>query len=234
MLTQTYFCFGNWYLEVNGRSYDEYLKTLPTILKETIRRKTNRLQKHEGARIEIITNMDRVPEAITDYTKVYLSSWKKPEPFPEFMPGLIRTCAEMGWLRLGMVYVDNEPVATQLWIVHGGVASIYKLAYDERYADLSAGTVLTARLMRHVIDVDKINVVDYLTGDDPYKKNWMSHRRERWGIMVFNTKRLRGVFQATRHIAGRSMKRAAMRIAQPLRGAGTTVNRFPPGDGGRH
>jgi CelD/BcsL family acetyltransferase involved in cellulose biosynthesis len=62
------------------------------------------------------------------------------------------------------------------------VVSIFKLAYDERFAQLSAGSVLTSQLMRQVIDVDRVAVVDYLTGDDAYKRDWMSHRRERVGV----------------------------------------------------
>lgn len=212
MAVETYFCFGNWYLEVSGRSYNEYVKTLPSVLKETIRRKGNKLTRHGGVRFEIITEIERMPAAVEDYTKVYLASWKKPEPFPGFMPRLIHTCAEMGWLRLGMVYVDSEPAAAQLWIVNGDTASIYKLAYDERFANLSVGTVLTARLMEHVIDVDKVAVVDYLSGDDAYKKDWMSHRRERWGMLGFNLRSVNGALQAARHIGGRSLKAAVRNV----------------------
>jgi CelD/BcsL family acetyltransferase involved in cellulose biosynthesis len=95
-------------------------------------------------------------------------------------------CAERGWLRLGIAYYDNEPVAAQLWIVSHGRAVIYKLAHDEKVAKLSVGTVLTAFLMAHVLDVDKVREVDYLIGDDSYKKDWMSYRRERWGIVAYN------------------------------------------------
>ena len=100
----------------------------------------------------------------------------------------------------------------RLWIVHGGVASIYKLAYDERFAGLSVGTVLTARLMEHVIDGDGVRVVDYLTGDDAYKSSWMSHCRERRGLMAFNRRTPRGLLAAARHIGGRAAKRAALRL----------------------
>jgi len=46
--------------------------------------------------------------------------------------------------------------------------------------------------MRYVIDIDKVACVDYLSGDDAYKKEWMSHRRERWGIMIFNWRTWKG------------------------------------------
>jgi hypothetical protein len=206
MIVQTYFCFGNWYLQVKGRSYKEYFDALPSQLKNTLKRKSKTLEQSGQARFEIITDKTGLELAIEGYQKVYNTSWKVPEPYPLFMPGLIRTCAEMGWLRLGLFYIKDEPVAVQLWIVKGDTASIFKLAYDARFSKLSIGSVLTAILMEYVIDVDKVKEVDYLTGDDLYKRDWMSHRRERWGIMVFNPKTLNGAINIARHVGGRIFK----------------------------
>lgn len=193
MSVQSYYCFGNWYLEVNGRSYQDYSNALPSKLKNTLKRKGKQFSAMTS-RIEIITGIDGVDRAIAAYQKVYNSSWKIQEPHPGFMPGLIRLCAEHGWLRLGLAYLDEEPIAAQLWIVKDGIAAIYKLAYDEKFSRLSAGSILTAKLMEHVIDVDRVREVDYLTGDDEYKKDWMSGRRERWGIIAYNRHTLRGNF----------------------------------------
>ena len=98
-------------------------------------------------------------------------------------------------------------------MVVDSAASIYKMAYDERFAKESVGTVLSGLLMEHVIEVDKVKVVDYLSGDDAYKRDWMSHRRERWGIMAFNLRTPRGVLAAARHVGARAAKRAV----DPLR-----------------
>lgn len=206
MIVEPYFCFGNWYLPVNGRSYREYVTTLPSVVKNTIARKSRKLEKIGRIRIEIATNVHDLRNATEAYNRVYKASWKAQEPHPFFMPRLIQICAEMGWLRLGLVYVNEEPAAAQLWIVNGEVASIYKLAYDERFAHLSVGTILTARLMEYVLDVDKVREVDYLTGDDSYKKEWMSHRRERWGIMAFNPRTINGILCIARHVGGRTLK----------------------------
>jgi len=212
-VVQTFFAFGNWYLPVKGRSFEEYLEGLPSMLRNTLSRKRNKLEKSGRARIEIITGGAGLEAAIQAYTTVYLSSWKRPEPYPEFIPGLIRMCAEMGILRLGLIHVDGEPAAAQLWIVHNGAALIYKLAYDERFADLSVGTVLTATLMQNVLNVDKVEVVDYLSGDDAYKKDWMSERRERWGILAMNPVTPRGLLAISRHVGGRAAKHAALWIS---------------------
>lgn len=219
-IVQTYFSSGNWYLPVNGRSFAQYTESLPSVLKNTLSRKRKKLEKTGRAKIEIVTGGDGLEEAIAAYTRVYLASWKHPEPYPQFIPGLIRTCAAMGALRLGIVYVDGQPAAAQLWIVHRGKALIYKLAYDERFGELSVGTILSATLFQHALDVDKVAEVDYLSGDDAYKKDWMSHRRERWGILALNPRTPRGVLAIGRHLGGRAIKKAAVSLARRFRRGG--------------
>lgn len=215
-VVQTYFCFGNWYLDVNGRSYAQYKEDLPSVLRNTLKRKEKKLEKSGRAKIAIITGGEELQSAIEAYNKVYSASWKKPEPYPSFVPELIQTCSQLGALRLGVVHIDGEPAAAQFWIVQNGVALIYKLAYDERFTDLSVGTVLTATLMQHVIDVDQVHEVDYLTGDDAYKRDWMSGRRERGGILAMNPRTVRGAAAIARHVGGRAVKRAIQSLGKRL------------------
>lgn len=212
MFVQTYFCFGNWYLDVAGQSFDQYLAARPSVLRNTLTRKSKKLKSSGRAKVRIVTGGDELGEAIADYRRVYGKSWKVPEPWPDFMAGLIRAFAAVDALRLGLVHVDGEPAAAQVWIVNGPTASIYKLAYDEKFSDLSVGTVLTAHLMQQVIDVDKVSTVDYLTGDDPYKKDWMSHRRERWGILALNRGTINGMAGIVRHAGGRFVKGLLSRV----------------------
>jgi hypothetical protein len=206
IVVQPYFCFGNWYLEVGGRSFDEYLGTLSSVLRKNIPYNRRRFERSANNRLEIVTAPADVERALADYESVYLSSWKIPEAFPEFIRGLVRGAAKLGWLRLGVAYVEGRPAAAQIWLVCSGVASIYKIAYDEQYSKLSVGSVLTARLIEHVIDVDKVSIVDYLSGDDDYKSKWMSARREFWGLLALNPRTLAGALQIAKHVGGRFAK----------------------------
>lgn len=212
MAVQSYFCFGNWYLDIHGRSFKEYFDGLPAKLKNTITRKTKKLIDTTRFKIEIFSDSDRLAQNIAFFETIYNASWKVPEPHPDFIPGLIRICAEQGWLRLGIAFIDDQPAAAQLWIVNNGVASIYKLAYIDKYSTYSIGTILTARLMEHVIDTDKVREVDYLTGDDEYKRDWMSHRRERWGLISFNLRTLFGILASIKHLGGSAIKNTLKRI----------------------
>lgn len=202
MFTFKYFCFVNWYLTVDGRSYNEYFDSLPSRLKNTVTRKTKRFLALQSSRLEIITNVEHLENAISDYLKVYTSSWKIQEPFPKFIPGLLRLSSQLGWLRLGLAYLHGQPVAAQIWIIAHGRAAIYKLAYDENFASYSIGSILTAHMMKHAIDVDKVLEVDYLVGDDAYKKDWMNHCRKRWGIIAYNPKTIFGLFGGLKQALG--------------------------------
>ena len=118
---------------------------------------------------------------------------------------------------MGIARIDGAAAAAQLWIVHGGVAAIYKLAYDERFGALSIGSLLTAHMMQHVIDIDGVQEVDYLMGDDAYKRDWMSQRRERWGLVAFNPYSVDGLTGLLRHELGRLRRCAASWCATGLR-----------------
>ena len=211
--TDRYLCFGNWYLVVDGRSYEVYEPGIPSRLRNTIKRGRKKL---DGAGRWSI-GIARAPgpeleQALADFQTIYLKSWKVPEPFPHFVPGLCRMAAAQGWLRLGVLRFEDTPIASQLWIVKDGKALIYKLAYDEEYKRFSAGSILSADMMRKALDEDKVVEVDYLTGDDGYKVDWMSHRRERVGVVAFRRLSLRGLLSYGRHAAGRwwrSMRKPA-------------------------
>ena len=99
--------------------------------------------ERERGHIEIVSTDAGLEDSIKAYSTVYAASWKRPEPHPDFMPGLIRLCARRGWLRLGIARVGDRPIAAQLWIVANGRASIFKLAYDSEFTRLSPAAPIT-------------------------------------------------------------------------------------------
>ena len=60
--------------------------------------------------------------------------------------------------------------------------------------------------MKHVLDVDKVDAIDFLSGDDAYKKNWMTHSRERIKIDVFNSNTLKGRLLSSRRLLGSAVR----------------------------
>lgn len=205
-----YFCFVNWHLAAFD-GWTSYLAGRHGSLRNTIKRMGKKFT-HDGGTLELIQGGAELDRGIDAYEQVYAHSWKKPEPYPAFVPGLARTCAASGWLRLGVAWIDGKPVAAQIWIVANGRASIYKLAYDEDYKSYAPGTLLTALLMQHVMEEDQVLEVDYLIGDDPYKQAWMNRRRERWGIVAYNPKTLAGALGMCQEALARPLKLIIARL----------------------
>ncbi len=212
----TYFCFGNWYLLLEERSFADYWSTLPSALRHSIDRGQRRLDRHGKWHIDVVQTMDTsLDTAIANFEAVYQKSWKGAEPNTLFIPGLARMAAQQGWLRLGVLKLNGEAIAAQLWLVKDKKASIFKLAYVSGFERFSAGSVLTQAMMRQVIDVDQVQEVDYLTGDDAYKRDWMSHRRERWGLVAFDFRTLAGIWAGGLHFASKTLK--GLPCLKPLR-----------------
>ncbi len=202
--TDRFFCFGNWYQAVPQGGYKAYWAQRPSALQHSVARGLRRLNRAGEWRIDIHTGEStRLDGALSAYESVYSQSWKPPEPCPAFMPGLVRTAARQGWLRLGVLWVGEQPVAAQVWLVHANKANIYKLAYVKGQDRFSPGSVLTAALMEYAMDVDGVREVDYLSGDDAYKRDWMAQRRERVGLMAFDRRHWRGCLAWAEHGLGR-------------------------------
>ena len=205
-LCDTFHVSTNWYLPCAGLRGPDYLASRPSRLLNTLRRCRKRLLAEPGFRLDIVTTGEALDAALNAYNKVYAQSWKEPEPFPDFIPQLCRMSAEHGWLRFGVLSLNGEPVAAQIWFVKDGTASIYKLAYDSRFARLGVGTVLTAALAEHALDVDKVCEIDFLTGDDAYKAEWMTHSRPLVGLIAFDTRSPSGLLSAALHFGRRWLR----------------------------
>ncbi len=169
-------CDENHYLKLRGRSFDAYWQDRPGQLRSTVKRKG----KKGVVSIRIETGF--VEQSWADYERVYACSWKPNEGSPEFLRQLAEQESVAGCLRLGLAYVDGQPVAAQFWTVENGVALIHKLAHDERHIAASPGTLLSAALFQHVIDIDKVDEIDFGTGSDSYKREWMEEMRPRYAI----------------------------------------------------
>ncbi len=203
LLVECVFHSGNWFEETAGMSFADYLAARPSELRNTWRRKRRSVMA--GNRLETAFYADSagIDRAIADYQTIYAQSWKPAEAFPRFIPALIRLAAETGALRLGISTLDGIPAAAQFWIVWNGRAVIYKLAHDQRFDDLSLGTLLTMEMIERVLGEDRPHEINFGRGDDPYKKLWLPRRRERWGIAAANPRTGRGLALGLRREAAK-------------------------------
>lgn len=176
----------NWICRVQQPSFEDYMAARPTRLRNTIARKRRKLEREHGYAVRLFTG-NEVPQAMPDYYAVYNASWKANEQYTGFLDRIVASFSRRGWSRLGILYIKGRPAAAQLWFVNHGKASIFRLAYDEAWKQYSTGSILTSFLMEHVIEIDRVQEIDFLTGNEAYKQDWMSHRRQRFALSCVRT-----------------------------------------------
>jgi len=167
-------CDINHVLPLNGRNYAAYLADRPGQLRTTLKRKAKKVE------VSLAAQFDPVDWAA--YEAIYATSWKPEEGDPAMLRAFAQSESAAGRYRFALAWHDGEAVAAQFWTVDGNTAFIHKLAHSEDAKSLSPGTTLSAALFEHVIDVDGVQMVDFGTGDDPYKRDWMEQVRTRWRL----------------------------------------------------
>lgn len=193
--------FGNWHEHVAGLAWADYLAQRPSQLRNTVRRRMAAAQRAPGALIILRGGTD-LQAGIAAYEDVYARSWKQPEPFPSFNAAMMRAFAPLGQLRLGLMRFAGQVIAAQIWLVADGIATVVKLAHDEAHKGASPGTVLTAHMLRHLLDEEHVREIDFGRGDDPYKQGWAGQRRQKIGIFLINPRRATGLATLARQTFG--------------------------------
>jgi hypothetical protein len=172
------------WLALGEMDHDAWWASRPGALRNTVQRKA----KKGVVDIQLLTDFD--PGSWAAYEQIYAASWKPEEGHPALLRAFAEVEGDGGRLRMGIARIDGIPVAAQFWTVEDGTAFIHKLAHVEDSLKASPGTLLSAALFRHVIEVDGVKRVDFGTGNDGYKRDWMNRHDPLWRIEAFNPSRV--------------------------------------------
>lgn len=172
------------WLDLGDMDHDAWWESRPGALRSTVRRK----EKKGVVDIALSTRFD--PDAWAAYQHIYAASWKPEEGHPALLRAFAEAESERGTFRMGLARIAGVPVAAQFWTVEDGTAFIHKLAHVEDSLKASPGTLLSAALFHHVIAIDQVRRVDFGTGNDAYKRDWMNRHEPLWRIEAFNPSRL--------------------------------------------
>lgn len=182
-----YSCFGDWYQDGIACSGADYLAGLPEKIRKDFQYCKRRLEREGRLEFRVISSDEHLESYLDSYYEVYGRSWQKQERLgPTFHRDLARMAVRNGWLRLAFLFLNDIPLAAQFWIVASGTAYILKTVYVQEYKKYSPGKILTSEMFRYVIDVDEVTTIDYVQGDEDYKKYWTPKRRERRSIVIYN------------------------------------------------
>jgi hypothetical protein len=182
----------NWTVDVAGKSFAEYWAARPGQLRKTVKVK----RAKAGMDVQILNHFDAV--AWAEYEAVYADSWKPEEGAVHFLRRMAETEGAAGTLRLGIGRIGGQAVAAQLWTCENSTAIAHKVAHRQSATAYSPGSLLSAAMFEHVIDIDNVRCVDFGTGDSPYKTAWMEARAPLFTLSLFNKNSVTAVLRATK------------------------------------
>lgn len=181
----------NWRI-APGSDFAAYWAARPSKLRSTVARKARK------ADISVTIHRAFDADAWEAYRAIYAASWKGEEGSWPFLRETAEVEGAAGTLRLGVAAHDGVPVAAQIWTVENGRATIHKLAYREDASALSPGSILSHAMFQHVIERDRPALIDYGTGDQAYKADWMDTPLPLWRIEASNPRHPVGLLAIAR------------------------------------
>lgn len=187
-----YECHKNLYENVSEDDFDSYWQRRPSQLKNTYKRKLKQFSKMPDARMCIIDSVTDLESGFKDYEEVYRKSWKSAEYSSDFIFQVTASLLTRRQAKLGLIYIGDQPAAAQIWFRINTAWAVFKLAYDPAFSKMSVGTILTVGLLKAFFDEGATSEIDFLSGDDEYKKDWVAEQRIHFGIEAINRRSLLG------------------------------------------
>jgi CelD/BcsL family acetyltransferase involved in cellulose biosynthesis len=184
-------------------TWEEYLQTGLTYETRKSLRKKLRLVERE-CRVTHLngTNSEDQIEAL-----LKLAAMKDHHVAENSVPrfrAIFRSCADAGIASITIVWKADAPIAGMGSFVDrkAGSLDFYLTGYDDQFAEYSPGRVVNALCIQHAID-QKLKVLDFLRGDEPYKFQFGAQRRFTRNVTMLR----RSLHTATRLAVSRARKK---------------------------
>ena len=97
--------------------------------------------------------------------------------------------AELGQVRIGLVTVDNEPVAAQMWLERGGSMFLYYSGFLPRWKSHSVALLATIGAFQDAMGRG-VRQLEFLAGGGHPKERWDTEQRVRSNIWLVRRPRM--------------------------------------------
>lgn len=179
-------------------SWEAYLASRPRRLRHELARKRKRLETAWDAEWVSMADADGAERAMTEVLRIERNSWKDragtslvSEPdAAAFYRRLARGCTPRRWLRVESLYLDGQPVAHILGVVHRGTCYALKTSCDEAYRAWSPGIVLFQHAIRKACE-DGLTTFDFLGASSRWKSELANGARAQVDACAFSASALR-------------------------------------------
>lgn len=168
--------YRRFYIEMAGKSYEDYLAGFSGKTRSTFKRKRKKLAELSGGELDIreFTTPEQMPafmaEAVPLSRRTYqtrLLDAGLPEG-PEALAGM-QLLAARDEVRAYVLYLDGKPISYLYLPTTGGTVTYAYLGYDPDHAHLSTGTVLQMDVLERLFAEQRYRYFDFTEGEGAHK-----------------------------------------------------------------
>lgn len=186
-------------------TFAEYLSTLGSSTRGTLKRRTKKLQTIHAARLKKVTAPDEVPEFLQSVTAIYSDAWQSKTygQVQRDRPAEIQrlqSIAQEGWLRSYLLESDEGPLAFQIGYQYRDTFYACDFAFARKWAELGPGAVLMYLMLEDLFNELRPQVVDLGAGDSPQKHTFRGAAFDVGDYWVMPPNRWRHVARAQRYL----------------------------------
>jgi len=178
-----------------GCDYETFFNTLGSGCRFNLTKRYARLTKNGPVDVEVVTEARAVDDAMRDGLRIEAAAWKGEKgtamlsdpAVAEFYTKLARRQADLGQLRLTFLRVAGKRIAFNYLLQSRRKLYAVKIGYDPQYHAFSPGNMLLNLIIKDACECG-IEEYDLLGGDDSWKFQWTSHKREHRWLFLFRNR----------------------------------------------
>ncbi len=154
-------------------TWDDYLGQLNSKQRHELKRKFRRLYEAGDTAFQVYNDMHNIPERSDIFFKLFRESRSDKTEFmtpkmESFFSAMISAMTKIEILKLGVLFLNDAPVAAVLFFDYNNIFYLYNNGYDLNFRSLSVGVLCKALSIQHGIALGR-KTFDFLKGPEPYK-----------------------------------------------------------------
>ena len=169
-------------------TWEGYLRTLTQKQRHEVRRKSRRFWEAGDVNYRIIEDSESASESIPIFLRLFRESRQDKAIFlttrmESFFTSLIKSMAQAGLLRLGILELNASPVAAVICFDYNNTVFLYNNGYDPQYSLLSVGLISKVLCIKDSIERGR-GKFDFLKGAEEYKHRLGSKEINLYGCQI--------------------------------------------------
>lgn len=177
-----------WIMDLPG-SLDALYKRHSKRHRLTLKKKTENLEKSFLVAINKYTQETEILKGLIDAalisSKTYQYKCGAGLKYDEVTRERFRTLSKNNLINLYVLYINDEPAAYQWGIKYQKSFILQHLGHDPKWNKYSIGIVLLMKVLKDIIENEKLSLLDFGVGDHEYKKRFGTNCFDIMSLYIF-------------------------------------------------